>query len=149
MGTETDQLRQELDQRRDDAAERISEIEHRVESVTEQARTGVEETTDKIKESLDLRKQIDENPLLAVGAGLLAGLFLGGAIGGDDNQRSGYSGGSRNSGLMHTLRQTAQQAGLEDTFSAASAALMASTKDRVKGNVSAGGDKADATSQQQ
>ncbi len=150
MGPTASELREELDQHRDDAAGRLAELENRVQAVTQTARSEVEETTDQIrsqvedardqiKQTFDIKYQLRENPLIAAGAGIVAGFLLGGGL------SSGGGGGSRQSGqrssssvgghLQASLRQSAKSSGLSDTLSSAGSALVSELTKSVKGAV--------------
>jgi ElaB/YqjD/DUF883 family membrane-anchored ribosome-binding protein len=135
MGPTADQLRQEIDQKREDAASKIDELETRVQETALGVKSEVEETAQKVKQSFDLKHQVEQNPLLAVGAGLLGGFLLGGLTGGGGGGGSRYSSGGKNSGLMGTLRNAAREAGLEDTISTATTTLMGTFSERIKGAV--------------
>ena len=136
MGTTADQLRQEIDQKRDDASRKINEIESRLESTTENVRDEVRQTaqdvTDQVKETLDVKSQIQERPLVAIGVGLVGGFLLGG-MGGDGGGRSfGRHGSSMQAGIMKSVRDTAQETGLNDTLAAAASALMGTATAQAK-----------------
>ncbi len=140
MGPTASEIRQELDQHRDDAASRLAEIENRVESISDQARSQVEETTTQIKQSLDIRHQLKENPLIAVGGGLLLGFLLGGGLsggggGGGSSHSSQRSSSSVGGHLQASLLQSAKSSGLSDTISATGSALLSEVTKSVKGVV--------------
>lgn len=136
MGTTADQLRQEIEQKREDAAEKIAEIESRV-----------DDTTQRVKETFDLRHQVEQNPLLALGAAMVGGFVLGGLLDRDDrpsgaewrrmqgppadlqHQRgpAGNQGGAL-SGIRHAVKSS----GLDDTLSSMTAAVLALVTDKVK-----------------
>lgn len=138
MGSGTDQIREELEQTRDDAAERINELQNRLESVTEQATSTVENAKEQIKEKLDLKQQISNNPLVAVGAGLVVGFLLAGAGEDGGSSRRSRSGGGMSNDLIRQLRETARSTGLEDTLTAASGALMSTLSERMKSGLPSG-----------
>jgi len=159
MGQSADQLRQEIEQKREDAAHKIEQIESRVTDTVQQARTTVDDTVmkardtvegtvQKAKESVDLRRQVDEKPLLALGAALLGGFALGGILGAD---KGGHRSGSRathiegssrayeasmgsqsQSGLRGNIQQAAKNSGLEDMLANGTTALMNSLTERLK-----------------
>ncbi len=159
MGQSADQLRQEIEQKREDAAQKIEQIESQVTDTVHQARTTVDETVmkardtvegtvQKAKESVDLRRQVEEKPLLALGAALLGGFALGGMLGGD---KGGHQSGSRSthiegssrayeasmgaqsqSGLRGNIQQAAKSSGLEDMLANGTTALMNSLTERLK-----------------
>lgn len=136
MGTTADQLREEIDQKRDDASRKIDEIEARIEGTAENVRDEVRQTaqdvTDQVKETLDIKSQIEERPLIAIGVGLAAGFLLGGMGGGGESHSSSY-GRNLQSGVMNTLRDTSKESGLNDTLSAAASALMGMATTQAKG----------------
>ncbi|MDQ3779527.1 MAG: hypothetical protein M3354_03120 [Chloroflexota bacterium] len=139
MGQSSDQIRQEIDQHRSDAAQKIDDLETRVQDTATQARDQakdmVEDTIQTVKESVDLRKQVEERPLVALGVAFVGGLVLGGITGGGGGgqQSSSAQGGSQQSqGAGGTLRGAAQRSGLEDTISNAAAALLGSVTEQFK-----------------
>jgi hypothetical protein len=133
MGESASQIAQELDQKRADATEKIEQIEHQV-----------TQTAEDIKESMDIRRQVEQRPLVSLGAAFMGGIVLGGLVGGDNgNSRSAasyrYEGSSSsgNSGqggssLMEGIRSAAKKAGLDDAINSAAAAMMANAGDRIK-----------------
>ena len=146
MGESTDRIREELDQYRDSAAGRLAEIENRVGNVADEARgmvddarTEVQETTEQIRQTFDVKHQIQENPLVVVGAGLLAGFVLGGGLsgggGGGSSSGSSGSGAGIGSHLNRTIRESARSAGLNDTVSAAGSALVQQLTGSFRANV--------------
>lgn len=144
MGPTASQIREELDQHRDDAADRLAELENRVGSMTDQARTQVEETTQEIRQTFDLRYQLRENPLIAVGGGVLLGFLLGGGLsggggGGSHHGPSGHRSSSVSGHLQASLMQSAKSSGLSDTISAAGSALLSDVTKTIKGAVGQSG----------
>lgn len=146
MGPTASQIREELDQHRDDAAARLAEIENRVQNVTSEARSEVEETKEQIrsqvedakeqvKQTFDLKYQLKENPLIAVGGGLLAGFLLGGGLSGGGGHSSRRSSSSVGGHLQASLMQSAKSSGLSDTLSSAGSALLSEVTKSVKGVV--------------
>ncbi len=162
MGQSADQLRQEIEQKREDAAQKIEQIESRVTDTVEQARTTVDDTVmkardtvegtvQKAKESVDLRRQVEEKPLLALGAALLGGFALGGMLGGGKGGQGSSAYGGRPShvegssqayyasqgsqgqgGLRGNIQQAAKSSGLEDMLANGTTALMNSLTERLK-----------------
>jgi hypothetical protein len=140
MGQTADQLRQEVDATRDQAAEKIDMIEQKVGDAAQQ-----------VKDKVNWRRQVDDNPLLALGVAMIGGMALGSLLGGDDGRRrdrgefSPYaqfstipgpgpygrqsSGGG---GMNLSIRQAARSSGLEDALSSISGSLMASLTDKVR-----------------
>lgn len=156
MGQTADQLRQEIDDKRDDAAAKIDEIEARVQNTAQMAKDTVEETMqsakdtvtetvsetlDTVKQSFDVKRQIDERPLMALGAAALGGFILGGMGGGDKKHRSDRTYSSdRNQYQEHRsqpgrLQQAARSTGLDNAMSAVTGALMGMAADRLRGLV--------------
>lgn len=57
--------------------------------VTEQVKQTTQQVTEQVKANMDWRKQVEERPLVMVGAAFLGGFVLGSLTGGDDDgQRS-------------------------------------------------------------
>lgn len=144
MGSTASQIREELDQHRDDAAARLAELENRVGGAAEQAksqveevRTQVEDAAQQVKQRLDITYQLQENPLVAVGAGLLVGFLLGGGLsgggGGSRHSPAGYGSPSVGAHLQASLMRSAKSSGISDTLSAAGNALMSEVTKSVKG----------------
>jgi len=159
MGQSADQIRQEIDQKRSDASSKIDRLQSQVQGTTEQVRDQVQESVEQVveqvkgtvdetiqtvKQSVDFHKQIEERPLVALGAALVGGFLLGGMTGGNgggQSQQQGYgssndhrSNSSHSSGSS-TVRTALQKSGLEDTISNAAAALMGSVTDQLKGTL--------------
>ncbi len=138
MGQSADQLRQEIEQKRSDAAQKIDDLEARVQDTAVQAREhvkgAVEDTIQTAKESFDLRQQVEERPLVALGTAFVGGLLLGGITGGGGgSQQASYGqGGGQGEGIGGTLRNAAQRSGLEDAIANATAALLGSVTEQVK-----------------
>jgi ElaB/YqjD/DUF883 family membrane-anchored ribosome-binding protein len=143
MGETADQLRQEVDQKREDAAEKIDQIQAKVEGATQQVKDTVDDAKQQVKETFDLRKQIEEKPLLALGAALAGGFILGGVLGDgdhDDRRYPRYDEGPRqmpyrppaSSGIMDNVRKAAKNTGLDDTLNTMVASFMGSLGARVK-----------------
>jgi ElaB/YqjD/DUF883 family membrane-anchored ribosome-binding protein len=172
MGQTADELRQEIDGKREDAAAKIDEIEARVQNTAQMAKETVEETmqtardtvedtiqtakdtvtgtvtetVETVKQSFDVQRQIQERPLVALGAAALGGFLLGGAVGGGESKRhrADYS-QSSNGGRTYNyqsyrsqpspLQQAAKSAGLDNAMSAVTGALMGMAADRLRGIV--------------
>jgi ElaB/YqjD/DUF883 family membrane-anchored ribosome-binding protein len=144
MGQTADQLRQEVDQKRDDAAQKIDQIQAKVDGATQQVKDTVDDAKQQVKDAFDLRKQIEENPLLALGAALAGGFILGGVLGDDDRDDHRYprdDGGPRtapyrpqssSSGVRDSIRKAAKSTGLEDTLNTMVASFMGALGDRVR-----------------
>jgi ElaB/YqjD/DUF883 family membrane-anchored ribosome-binding protein len=144
MGEAADQLRQEVDQKRDDAAQKIDQIQAKVEGATQQVKETVDDAKQQVKDAFDLRKQIEEKPLLALGAALAGGFSLGGVIGDDDRgdhryprndegpRTAPYRPQSSSSGVRDGIRKAARSTGLEDTLNTMVASFMGALGDRVR-----------------
>jgi len=149
VGEDADRLRQEIDQKREDAASKIDQIEERMQDTAQMAKDTVRDTTQmakdtvmetvdqtvaKVKEGFDVHRQVEERPLVAVGAAMLGGFLLGGLLGNDrqggrsdrDSLHAGESGG-----VTASLRQAAQRSGLDDTIEKAASALMGALKEQI------------------
>ena len=167
MGQSTDQIRQEIDQKRDDAAGKIDQLQSQVqdtadtmrsnvqdtaEQVRDQVKGTVEDTIETVKQNADVRKMIEDRPLLALGVAFAGGYMIGsmtGGSGGQDSRTHSYaqryepsgdqysyspqsgSGSSMSSGIRSAIQKT----GLEDTISNAAAALLGSVTDQLKGTL--------------
>lgn len=156
MGQSSDQIRQEIDQHREDAAQKIDQLqsqvqgtgedlrhqaEETVDQVREQVMGSVEDTIQSVKENINLQEQIEQRPLVALGAALIGGFVLGGMLGGggggqhrSSSSSHDYSGSSssQGGGMGDTVRQALKSSGLEETFSNAAAAMMGSVTEQVK-----------------
>jgi hypothetical protein len=148
MGQTTDQLRQEIDTKRDDAAAKIDAIEARVQDTAQMAKDTVEETmatakdtvtetvtetVETIKQGFDFQKQVDERPLMMLGAAVLGGFFLERAMGGDKQHRSHYYQDNRSQ--PGPLQQAVHNSGLDTTMSAMTGAVAGMAAERLQGLV--------------
>jgi len=140
MGQSADQLREEINAKREEASVKIEQIEEKVGAATQQ-----------VKDKFDWRRQVDDNPLFALGAATFAGMILGGLVsGGDDDRQShrdtpnyerygtspypqyrSYNQGN-GGGIGASLRSAAKSSGLEETISSMGGTLMATLADRVR-----------------
>ncbi|HEX5500044.1 MAG TPA: hypothetical protein VFX03_12490, partial [Thermomicrobiales bacterium] len=88
MGQTADQLREEIAAKREDAAAKIDRIEAKVQQIPQiaretvdasmlQARASVGEQVNQMAQKFDLRQQVQERPLLALGAAMAGGWLLG------------------------------------------------------------------------
>ena len=157
MGQSSDEIREEINQHRNDAASKIDQLQSQVQGTTddlrhqaedavdqvrEQVKGTVDDTIETVKDNINIEEQIQERPLVALGAALIGGFVVGGMLGGGDKQQSHYSSGEGAShsyqssgsggGLGHTVRQAMKSSGLEETFSNAAAAMMGSVTEQVK-----------------
>ncbi len=115
MGQTADQLRQEIEHKRVDAAAKIDQIEAKVQDLPNlakdtvrgtvdqsinqvkasvdqslnEARTTVEEKVGQMKQQADVRGQIDQRPLVALGVAFGGGYLLGKVLGGDKSSQGG------------------------------------------------------------
>jgi hypothetical protein len=125
MGQTTGELRQAVDNKRDDAAQKIDQLEQRV-----------GDTAQQMKESLDWRKQVDDNPLVAVGAAFIGGMVLGGVLGGGDDhqqkQPSQWQSAAAGAGLSGAIRKAAKSSGIEESFNDMASNLFGTISDRMK-----------------
>jgi ElaB/YqjD/DUF883 family membrane-anchored ribosome-binding protein len=158
MGQSSDQIRQEIDQHRDDAAGKIDQLKEQVqgtaddmrgqvqdtaEQMVNQVKGTVDHTVEAVKQNMDLKQQIEERPLVALGAALVGGFLLGGMMGGgsghgQSSSHREYSSGTpvgesrTGGGVRSGIRSAVERSGLEDTISSAAAALMGSVTDQLK-----------------
>lgn len=156
MGEDADRLRQEIDQKRDDAASKIDQIEERMQDTAQMAKETVRDTTQaakesvmevvdqtvaKVKEGFDVHQQVEQRPLVAVGAAMLGGFLLGGILGNDRQggryDRNGVHADNQG-GVTASLRQAAQRSGLDDTIEKAASALLGSLKEQISSVVEQG-----------
>lgn len=152
MGETTDQLRQEVDQKRDDASQKIDQIEQQVRQTAQQMEQKVTDTAQQIdqkvsetkqqiedkvidtvqhvKDKFDLRGQVEERPLVAVGVALLGGAILGGVLKGGESESPG--GTSQQSGVGNAVRKAAKDSGFEDTIQKFAHAALSRIGDQVR-----------------
>jgi hypothetical protein len=159
MGQSSDQIRGEIDQKRADAAEKIDQLQNQVqgtaddmrtqvqdtadqvketaEQIVEGAKATVDETVESIKENMDLRQQIEERPLVALGVALVGGFLLGGMSGnggGHHHAPSPSMGSNGSTGFVGTnLRSALRQSGLDEMIENAGAAMLGTVTDQLKG----------------
>jgi hypothetical protein len=109
-----------------------------------------------MKQSFDIKKQVEERPLMSLGVALVGGFLLGGMTGGGGGgnqqqggyQYGGYQGGQHEGGyqygqprqqsggaMSNGIRSAVQKTGIEDTISNAAAALLGSVTDQLKGTL--------------
>ena len=149
MGQTADQLRQEIEHKREDAAAKIDQLETRVQEIpqmardtvtetVQQAKGAVTETVQQVKQSVDLRQQVEQRPLVALGSAVLGGFLLGGLLGGgkDGGRRGGgQHAGMAGGGAAGGLRGAAQRSGLDDTLATMSGALLGVLAERLRSMV--------------
>jgi hypothetical protein len=124
MGETTGELREAVDNKREDAAQKIDKIEQKV-----------GETKQQVRESLNWRRQVDEKPLMAVGAAFIGGMVLGGVMGGDDDRQkssSHWQTSKSRGGIGGTIRNAAKTSGFEDTLNEMATGLFGSLSSRMK-----------------
>jgi len=138
MGETADQLRQQVDQKRDDASQKIEQIEQKVMDTAGQVEQKVTETAQQVKDKLDWRQQVEERPLVALGAALIGGMMLGGVLGKDGQHHSGSSQSSSSTsagssaGVTGAIRKAAQNSGLDDTIEKFASNMFSSISQRVR-----------------
>lgn len=166
MGETADQLRREVDQKRDDAAQKIDQIETLVTETTQQVKDqvkgSVDQTTQKVKDTFDFRRQVEERPLVALGAAVAGGFVLGGILGGGEqgggrgggnfryvegqrvpsyqgnvvsSQQSRQMQGGGGGGLTSAIRNAAKSSGFDDTLNTMAAAFMGTLTERMRSSV--------------
>jgi hypothetical protein len=125
MDQTADQLRHELGRERNGLTRDVDRIEEQV------------------KSSFDVKRKIDENPLLAVGLAVAGGFLLGAMVGGKQRRASGagasWSGpaagpgiaGAVRAGLTESLRRGAGTS-VDDALTTITAALTAVLTDQAK-----------------
>jgi len=159
MGQTADELRQEIESKRDDASQKIDQLEQlvtgaadqvrsQVDQTKEQVKAQVEQTKEQVKQVFDWRHQVEEKPLVALGAAFIGGIVLAGMTGGNGNGGGHHvshpqSDGSLHStnygqqaaagaGLMGVVRAAATRAGLDSTITNMADSLMGTLSERVK-----------------
>jgi len=159
MGQTADELRQEIDQKRDNASQKIDQIEQlvtgaadQVKDQVSQAKEQVTQAKEQIKQTFDWRHQVEEKPLVALGAAFIGGIVLGGITGGGDDRGShqhhyygqqpqgngssqhtvNYGQAAATGGVVAAVRGAAKKAGLDDTIANMADGLMATFSDRIK-----------------
>lgn len=153
MGQSPGQIRDEIEQKRTDAASKIDQLQNQFESSVNDVRTqaqdmagdmrdqvkgAVDDTVDTVKQNLDVRQQIEERPLIALGVAFFGGFMLGSMSGGDhhqSNQVNQSQNGRQQSSMSTGIRSAIQQSGLDETLSNAAAALVGSMTDQLKGTL--------------
>jgi len=138
MGQTADQLRDEVDQARDAATQKIEDIEQKVANAAEQ-----------VKEQFDWRHQVDDRPLIAVGAAFIGGMVLGGITGGGDHHghdssSSSHANGVRYqsvqhgesqgglSGMADAIRNAAKSSGFDDAIHHVADVALGSLGERIR-----------------
>lgn len=155
MGQSADEIREEIGRNRADATQKIDQLERQVQGNAEHMRHQVEDTADHLRgqvkgtvddtiesvKNFDWQQQIQERPLVSLGAAFVGGIVLGsmadGASGGQQHQQSQFSQGSSGQGgsMGRSIRSAAQRSGLEESLSNAGAALVGSVTDQLKSRV--------------
>jgi hypothetical protein len=139
MGETADQLRQQVDQKRDDASQKIEQIEQQVMQGAQQVQDKVSETAQQVKAKLDWRQQVEQHPLLAVGAALAGGMALGGLTGKGDEREYRAPGSAeyrpstaQQGGVRHSIRNAARESGLEDSIQKFASAAFGMLGERMR-----------------
>jgi len=123
------------DEMRAQVQDTADQVKDTAQQVVDGAKASVDETVESIK-NIDFRQQIEERPLVALGAALLGGFLLGGMSGGNGGG-NGYqahgSGSSASSGFVGSqLKSALERSGLEETIASTGAALMGTVTDQLK-----------------
>jgi ElaB/YqjD/DUF883 family membrane-anchored ribosome-binding protein len=173
MGQSSDELRQEIDQKRSEAAEKIDRIQAQAQDTSTQIRDQIREGSEQVQdtaqhireqvqgtvedsvetakhaiENVDLHQQVQQRPLMSVGAAFIGGMVLGKIMsgGGDSHDHgngnhsytppgtTGYSSSpaSSSGGISHSLRNAIEKSGLEETISNAAAALIGNAGEQLR-----------------
>lgn len=163
MGQSSDQIRHEIDQKRNDAAAKIDQLQTQVQDTQEQLKTQVQDTAQQVQETvqnvreqvqgtvqdsvetakqavenIDWEKQVQERPLLAVGAAFFGGIVLGKLTSGGGGHHHSQSHlqqppqYGQSGGVTDGVRSAFQKSGLDDTISNAAAALLGTVTDQVR-----------------
>jgi ElaB/YqjD/DUF883 family membrane-anchored ribosome-binding protein len=139
MGQTADQLRQQVDQKRDDATQKIDQIEQQVMQGAQQVQDKFTDAAQQVKAKFDLRQQVDERPLVALGVALAGGMVLGSLMSNDDDRRPHPPGqgehrpaGAYDGGMGGAIRNAARQSGLEDSIQSFANAAFAKIGERMR-----------------
>jgi ElaB/YqjD/DUF883 family membrane-anchored ribosome-binding protein len=148
MGQTTDELKANVDSSREAASQKIEAIQDQVMETVHQAEQRVTDTAQQVKEKLDWRTQVEQRPLMAVGAAFIGGILLGNITGkdggsGQHQYRGDYASpssgassmqsGGQMSGLSSSIRNAAKDSGLDDTIQSLANGVFTMLGDRVKG----------------
>lgn len=142
---------QKIDDLKDQLQGNADHMQHQAQETAEHMRSQVEGAVDHTVESIqgfDFNRQVQERPLMSLGAALLGGFVLGGMMGGNGQGHQGHAdrypsaNDGANAGSQHhgpgigsQIRNAAKKSGLEDTIENAAAALMGSVTEQVKGTL--------------
>jgi hypothetical protein len=139
MGETADQLRRQVDQKRDDASQKIDQIEQKVMGKAQQIEEKVTDTADQVKSQLDWRYQVEEHPLMSVGAAMLGGMVLGSMMGKDDGHHRSSSDVHvtqhdmhRGGGITDSIKKAARSSGLDDSVQNFASAAMGMLGERMR-----------------
>jgi ElaB/YqjD/DUF883 family membrane-anchored ribosome-binding protein len=139
MGQTADELRQQVDQKRDDASQKIEQIEQQVMQGAQQVQEKVSETANQVKAKMDLRQQVEERPLLALGAAMAGGMILGSLMKGDQDHQTYRAPVNeqryqppRQGGMGQSIRSAAKKSGLDDSIENFASAAFARLGDRMR-----------------
>jgi ElaB/YqjD/DUF883 family membrane-anchored ribosome-binding protein len=146
MGQTTDELKANVDSSREAATQKIEAIQDQVMDTVHQAEQKVTDTAQQVKEKLDWRTQVEQRPLMAIGAAFIGGILLGNMTGKDGGGQHSYRGGDyaspssgamqsggQMSGLTNSIRNAAKDSGLDDTIQNLANGVFTMLGDRVKG----------------
>jgi len=171
MGSTADDIREQVDANRSSAEDKINKIEQQVtgqaqalqEKVSgagEMIQEKVADTAQQVKEQFDWRKQVNDRPLVAVGAAMIGGMLLGkmtgsGGGGGHHAPDVPHNGAGMMAGggmIAGALQNAMQKSGLSDQlettmhdlFSTVTSRMKEMTKDMP--GMSSGGSQSDSGS---
>jgi ElaB/YqjD/DUF883 family membrane-anchored ribosome-binding protein len=139
MGETADQLRRQVDQKRDDASQKIDQIEQKVMGKAQEIEGKVSDTADQVRTQMNWRYQVEEHPLISVGAAMVGGMVLGSMMGKDEGhhqssqdvhvtQRDMHRGG----GIGESVRKAARSSGLDDSVQNFASAAMGMLGERMR-----------------
>jgi ElaB/YqjD/DUF883 family membrane-anchored ribosome-binding protein len=148
MGQTTDELKANVDSTREAATQKIEAIQDQVMETVHQAEQRVTDTAQQVKDKLDWRTQVEQRPLMAIGAAFIGGILLGNMTGkdgggGHHQYRGDFASPStgasamqpsgQSSGLSNSIRNAAKDSGLDDTIQSLANGVFTMLGDRVKG----------------
>jgi ElaB/YqjD/DUF883 family membrane-anchored ribosome-binding protein len=93
MGQTTDELKANVDSSREAATQKIEAIQDQVMDTVHQAEQKVTDTAQQVKEKLDWRTQVEQRPLMAIGAAFIGGVVLSSILSDDDDDTRRYRSG--------------------------------------------------------
>jgi ElaB/YqjD/DUF883 family membrane-anchored ribosome-binding protein len=138
MGETADQLRRQVDQKRDDASQKIDQIEQKVMGKAQQIEEKVTDTADQVKTQMNWRYQVEEHPLVSVGAAMVGGMVLGRMMGKDDGHHRSSSDthvtqhDTNRGGITYSIKKAARTSGLDDSVQNFASAAMGMVGERMR-----------------